>query len=84
MEEVEEEEDEEELDDADGAGLVLCTTDLFGEEMATGTSGNTGIETGVFFPQNFIQNISLPVKQLLGVRQFHLWLRGQKTIARYL
>ena len=44
MEEVEEEEDEEELDDADGAGLVLCTTDLFEEEMATGTSGNTGIE----------------------------------------
>ena len=45
MEEVEEEEeDEEELDDADGAGLVLCTTHLFGEGMATGTSGNTGIE----------------------------------------
>ena len=45
MEEVEEEEDEEEeLDDADGAGLVLCTTDVFGEGMATGTSGNTGIE----------------------------------------
>ena len=48
MEEVEEEEEdeeeEEEIDDADGAGLVLCTTDLFEEEMVTGTSGNTGIE----------------------------------------
>lgn len=35
----EEQEDEVELDDAEGAGLVLCTTGLFGEGMATGTSG---------------------------------------------
>ena len=77
-EEVKEaEEDEVELDDAEGTELALGTTGFSEEKMATRTSGNTekNPETGVFFSQNFLQNIFFLRKQILGTSKFYLWLR---------